>query len=346
MGIGFLVMGALNDRFGPRIIMAAGIFVFSMGYLLMSRVGAVWQLYLFYPLVGLGNAATEVVILPMLARWFVKKRGTITGIAKTGTGLGILTMPLLASFLIAAYDWRSSYLILGILVLVTGIPLSQLLRHDPAKMGLMPDGETQETVDNLDSRASGLSFREAARTRQLWITCGIYVTILFGIQVIMVHIVPYAIDNGIAKTSAAGVIAAVGGASILGRLVMGYTGDRLGSRSALIICFISFVAAFIWLQFATELWMLYLFAVVYGFCHGGFIALISPFIASLFGTRAHGVLLGTVLFSGTIGGSIGPLMAGYVFDVTGSYRIAFLVLLGLAITGLILSNLLKPIAAR
>ena len=98
-----------------------------------------------------------------------------------------------------------------------------------------------------------------------------------------------------------------------------------------------------WLQIADKLWMLYLFAAVYGFSHGGFFTLISPLIAGLFGTRSQGSLLGIVIFSGTLGGSIGMTLSGYIFDVTGSYRIAFIILLGLVIFGLVNMLLIRPI---
>jgi MFS family permease len=103
------------------------------------------------------------------------------------------------------------------------------------------------------------------------------------------------------------------------------------------------VTALSWLLVARELWMLYLFAVIYGFNHGGFFAQISPLIAWLFGTRAQGTLFGIVIFAGTFLGSVSPIITGRIFDVTGSYRLAFLILLLTAIIGLILIALLKPI---
>ncbi len=137
------------------------------------------------------------------------------------------------------------------------------------------------------------------------------------------------------------MISFIGGASILGRLVMGTTGDRIGNRHALIICFLIYVTALCWLQFAKELWMLYLFTGVYGFAHGGFFALTSPLVAELFGTRSHGVIFGIILFFGAIGGAIGPIVTGFIFDVTLSYQLAFLILVVVSVTGFTLSTFLK-----
>jgi MFS family permease len=172
--------------------------------------------------------------------------------------------------------------------------------------------------------------------------CGLYLTILFCTQTVLVHIIPHCVDLGVSAAKAAAVAATIGGVSMLGRLTMGFAGDRIGNKRAMAACFLILVAALSWLQLAKELWMLYLFAAVYGFSHGGFFALISPVVAGLFGTRSQGILLGIVICSGTFGGAIGPFLTGAIFDTTGSYRLAFLVLLTLAIIGLVLTMLLKP----
>ena len=130
---------------------------------------------------------------------------------------------------------------------------------------------------------------------------------------------------------------------MLGRFVMGSASDKIGGKRSLIACFLLLFCGLIWLQAAKESWMLFLFSVIYGFAHGGFFTVVSPTVAELFGTGSHGLLFGLVLACGTIGGAVGPLLAGRIFDVTGSYWILFLVLTGLAVVGLILVNLLQPI---
>ena len=344
MGFMAILVGVLADKFGPRVVLTACALFFGAGHLLMSQVSALWQIYLVFIVIGIGLSASDVVPLATAVRWFVKKRGAMSGVMKVGTGMGMMTMPLVASALIGAFNWRNSYLILGALALVAVIPLAQLLRRDPREMGLLPDGRRQSGVESPALVEEGLTFREAIRTRQLWLVCGFYVTTLFCGMTILVHIVPHAVDLGVSATIAAGVVATIGGTSMLGRLVMGFAGDRIGNKQAMVVCFLILIAALSWLQVARELWMLYLFAAVYGFNHGGFFALISPTIAGLFGTRSQGTLLGIVICSGTLGGSIGSVLAGHIFDITGSYRLAFLILLVLAIIGLILTTLIRPIS--
>ncbi len=344
--LGFLaiIVGGLTDRFGPRIIMVACGFFLGLGYLLMSQINTIWQLYLFYGvIIGIGLSPTDVSLLSTVAKWFVKRRGMMSGIIKVGAGLGILIMPLVASGLISAYGWRTTYIILSIIALVFIISVAQLLRRDPGQMRQLPDDEKQATTGSVNLVAVGLSLQEAIHTRQFWMICAAYLTIVLCAQTIIVHIVPHAVDIGISATNAASILSTIGGVSIVARLVMGSASDRIGNKPAINICFLILVVALFWLQLAKELWMLYLFAAVYGFAHGGFFAAISPMVAELFGMGSHGVIFGIVIFSGTIGGAIGPLLGGYIFDTTTphSYQLAFLILAGVSIIGLILSSLFK-----
>ncbi|MFC1992891.1 MFS transporter [Chloroflexota bacterium] len=346
MGLLAIIMGSLSDKLGPRVVMAASGILFGAGNLMLAQTNAIWQLYLFWVVIGIGLGASDVVPLATIARWFIKRRGTMSGIAKVGTGLGMMAVPLIAGSLIAHFGWRDSYTILGILVLVSIIPLSLLLKRDPYQAGQLPDGRRMLANEITDIREEGLSLGKALTTRQLWIVFGMYFAAQFCVQTMLVHSVPYAVDLGASLTKASGVIATIGGFSMLGRLVMGFASDRIGNKRAMILCFITLAIALSWLQFAEEMWMLYLFAAVHGFSHGGFFALLSPTVAVLFGTRSQGVLLGIVIFGGTCGGALGPYLTGAIFDTNGSYGLAFLLLLIVSIIGLILALSIKPIRLR
>jgi MFS family permease len=210
-------------------------------------------------------------------------------------------------------------------------------------MGLQPDGKSQETQHSMTPNANTeLPFAVIARSRLFWFICLAEFAGFFSIFTIVVHIVPHARDNGLSPTIAAGLLSTIGGVSILGRIVMGAASDRLGGRKSLIICFIVLLTSLVWLLLAANAWMLYLFAIIYGFAHGSLFTVISPTIAELFGTSSHGLLFGLVLFSGTLGGTAGPLLAGFLFDQTGTYQIALIVLVLMSILGLFLVALLRP----
>jgi MFS family permease len=339
-----IFMGGLNDRFGPRLIMTGCGFFLGLGYLLMTGVNTVWQLYLFFGLIaGIGLSGTDVIMLSTIARWFEKKRGTMSGLIKVGTGVGMGVLPVFITWLITTYGWRTAFAVLGTLILVIVISLAQFLVRDPAKKGQLPDNEVAANAIKMDSVEHGLSFQETIHTRQFWTVCAVFFMFLVCAGTILLHIVQHAIDLGISAPSASSVLATIGGVSIAGRFLMGSAGDRIGSRMALFICLSFLLAGLLWLQLAKTLWMFYVFAAFYGFAHGGFFALGSPLVAGLFGTRSHGLIFGISIFSSTIGGAIGPILAGYIFDVTKSYQIVFIILAALSIIGLILTASLKPI---
>lgn len=343
-GITSILVGNLNDRFGPRLIMTVCGFFLGLGFFLMSRVHTVWQLYLFYGLVvGIGLSGTDVVPLSTLARWFERKRGMMSGIIKVGTGVGMLVMPIFMTWLLNDRGWRDTFAILGLIILSAVVVLAQFLVRDPAGKAQCIDNRKEIDRGRSDAAEAGLSLQAALRTRQFKTICAVYFIILVCAFTVVIHIVQHAIDRGIAAGPAAGILAAVGGVSIAGRFVMGTAGDRIGDKAALAICLMILLMALGWLQLADRLWMFYAFAVLYGFAHGGFFALNSPLTARLFGTRAHGMLLGIIIFCSTVGGAIGPLAAGFLFDVTRSYKLIFLIMAVLAAVGLALTLSLRPL---
>jgi MFS family permease len=345
MGAVGILAGRLNDRIGPRVLIVASAGFLGLGYLLMSRMQAPWQLYLLYGVMaGIGFSTHDIITLSTVARWFIKRRGLMSGIVKVGTGSGQLLGPMIATMLLALFGWRNSNLIIGAVILVALVAVAQLMRRDPQGMGLLPDGGSDAANCAAGVVADqGFSLREAVLMKQFWTLCVTEFAVLCCLLTVIVHIVPYARDLGLSPTIAAGVLSTIGGVSILGRIVMGAANDRIGGRHSLIICLTVLFCGFIVLQLAAEAWMLFLFAVIYGFAHGGFFTVVSPMVAELFGTDSHGLLFGIVLFSGTLGGAVGPLMAGRTFDLTGSYQMVFLVLSALTLIGFVLMILLRPI---
>ena len=335
-----IFVGRLNDRVGPRVVMTVTAFSFGLGLFLMSKVNSLWHIYLFYGvMVGIGLSPVDVIALSTTARWFVRRRSMMSGIVKVGTGAGQLVIPFAASILIMHYGWRTSYVILAVFSMLMLAGTGQVLRRDPSQKGVLPDGDTQTGSAGFHLAEKGLSFREALKTRQFWTICFTNLAIVFSLIIILVHITPHAMDIGLPATTAAGILSTIGGTSMIGRLFMGIAADRAGIRACMIFCFTLLISAFLWLQVANELWMLFLFAFVYGFGHGGYFALISPLVAEHFGIRSHGVLFGIVLFAGTVGGAVGPILAGHLFDITGSYGGAFWICMAFGTTalGLIMS---------
>jgi MFS family permease len=344
MGAASILAGRLNDKIGPRAIFVTSGFLLGFGYLAMAFIQAPWQLFLLYGvLIGAGLSAVDVVVLSMIARWFVKRRGMLSGVIKMGTGVGQLVLPLTVTILIAAMGWRNAFIIIGITFLIILPVVALVLKRDPQGIGLLPDNGKDPDFSTASFTDQGLTLKIAIRDKQLWLINAAWFALAFCTLTIILHVVPHARDLGLSKTAAAGVLSTIGAVSMLGRPFMGIINDKIGGKRSLVIATTIMLCSLIWLQVSSEPWMLFVFASIYGFAHGSLYTLLSLIIAECFGTRSHGVLFGIVWFSGNVGGAIGPVMTGRIFDLTGSYQTAFLILIGMTAFGLFLITLLKPL---
>ncbi|MFC1993096.1 MFS transporter [Chloroflexota bacterium] len=337
-----IVMGGLTDRFGPRMVITFCGCLLGLGYLLMSQTSTIWQLYLFYGvIIGMGMSGGFTPLMATVSRWFDERRGMMTGIVQAGLGAGTLIGAPVANLLISTYDWRKAYIILGSTVLVVVVLAAQFLRRDPSRVGQVPYVRNRQEDPGLTLHTDVFPLKEAIRTRQFLLVFAMLLCFGFCLFAILVHIAPHATELGISATTAANILATLGGLSIVGRIVLGSAGDRIGHRQIFIMGFILMSAALFWLVPATEAWMLYLFAAVFGLAYGGCAASMPPLISRLFGLSAHGSILGVADLGFMIGGTISPLLAGYIFDITGSYQLAFLLCAAIGVVGLILVLLLK-----
>ena len=256
----------------------------------------------------------------------------MSGIVKAGAGAGTFVVPILVTTLLSVWNWRIACLVVGAASTLILIFLAQFLTRNPPST----PAPSREDSTPAPQTEFGLTFKLATKTRNFWILCFGQFLIFSCLMVVMIHVAPHARDLGFGTTQAAKVLSTIGAASILGRIILGGAADRLGGKRTLIIAYSLLSASLIWLIFIREPWILFLFAPVYGFTHGAFFTLISPTIAEFFGTRSHGVIFAIVLFPGTIGGALSPLIAGHVFDTLGSYQPVFICLAGLAVAGLVL----------
>jgi len=336
-----ILSGRLSDKYGPRILVTISGLSLGVGFLLMSQINSLWQVYLIWGLfMGVGISCSFVPIISTIPRWFTKKRGIAIGIAVAGFGLGGVIVPPLAQWLISAFGWRQAYLILGLITFIVVIPLAQFMKHSPQRVGLKPYGEDETIEDEHSLVTEGLSITQAIKTSRFWVWGLILFCFFFCIQVTIVHIVPHAVDIGVSPIIAASITSIIAGCSVIGKLSTGFLSDKVGSRLLLIACISLATLALLWLLFAKEIWMLYIFAVIFGIGYGGIVLLQTVISAELFGLGSLGMVLATLMFCGTIGGALGAPLAGSIFDITGSYGLAFLICVIICALAIILSLIL------
>ncbi|MEO8204223.1 MAG: MFS transporter, partial [Betaproteobacteria bacterium] len=275
MGIAGVLAGRLNDRFGPRGVLTVSAVFYGVGYMLMSTLGTPWHLYLIWGVVvGIGLSTHDVITLSTVARWFPRRRGLMSAIIKVGTGCGQMTVPILVAALVAAYDWRIACQVFGAGALVILLIAAQFMRRDPgtwqapteAAAAVAERSSAQGPKAPLESpleapreapRTPDLSYRTALRLPAMWLLCAAQAMVIACLGTITVHIVPHAIDLGLSRPVAASLLATMGGISLLGRLTVGATIDRIGGRRALLACYCLLFASLLWLQFADVPWMLF-----------------------------------------------------------------------------------------
>lgn len=327
--------GKLSDRYGPRLVVTVCGSFLGVSYLLMSQAQMIWQIYILFGLLSsIGVAGTWVPLLSTIARWFVFRRGLMCGIAAAGIGVGTMLLPLLSSYFITRFGWRTSYILIGMTTLVIVIINAQMLKRDPSQIGQVALGESQQNTDSSNSDFPDFTFGEALRTSQFWLVSAVFLMLGICLQSVLVHIVPHATDVGIPEVTAATIISVIGGASIISKVGVGIAVDHLGNKMVAIIVTSLMLVSMITIQLSNALWVLYIFAVFFAFGYGGFAAIQSPYLAELFGLKSHGAIFGFVLF--ILGaGAFGPVVAGKIFDATSSYRLAFIILGILSFLGIL-----------
>ena len=327
---GFIGGWAL-DRYGPRVVLLFMGLLTGLSLVLTSRTGAVWQVFITYSvLLAIGMGPVYVVATSTVSRWFNKKRGLAVGIAGSGEGLGTITMAPLSTFLISRFNWKTAYLIIGLITWAVVIPLSRLLKKEPKEIGALPDGVKTEERDmvgvNLDANTqeSGMSLAETLRTRGFWAVAGIWFFFSFCMSMLLTHIVPHVTDIGISATEGAIIISIMGGARVCGMIGLGIVADRVGRKRVAVISTLVQVGAMVWLLWAQELWVFYIFAIIYGLGNGGLFSGVTSLLGDTFGLDRLGSILGLLEIGWGIGAGIGPLIGGFIYDTSSSYFLAFI----------------------
>jgi MFS family permease len=350
-----VILGRWTDRFGPRIVLIFGSVCLGSGIGLISQVKAPWHLYAVYGLLASwGMSAAYITANPTIVKWFVEKRGLALGLAQSGLGIGIILIPPLTGAMVTALGWRQACIILGGSVFVVLFTMAFLLVGHPEKMGLLPDGRKGNPSGNpLRSSPSdmtheeiyqeiGWSAAEAIHTKSFWVLTALFFCTWLFVFLPLVHLVIFAMDIGLSKEAALLALSILGGSSTLGRLGMGFISDRIGRKKALIINIGLQVFSWLWVMATSLSWMLIIFAAAFGFSYGGVSAVFPAIVGDYFGRLKAASIIGAIFTIAGTAAAIGPLVGGYIYDVTQSYQVAFLLGALTNLLSLVLIFLSKP----
>jgi len=334
------IVGSVSDRFGARRFVLIGIFLVGISYLLSSQISSLWHLYLLLSvLLGIGLGILYTPLMATATRWFGGKSALANGIVLSGFGMGQILVPPAATYIILRYGWETCFIVLGIVALGLGTLAWSFVRPAPQSIisPPLPESASTNTPANDDYTLS-----EALHTTAFRILFLIQLLDALCYLMVAIHIVAAATDAGILPEAAAIILTLSGITNTVGRLALGGLATKIGNKTALALCLAVEVPMLFLLVGASDLGVFYIIAAVYGLVHGGISPVIITLSGSFFGTRSVGGIIGTLTLGLTMGVAIGPLLAGYIFDVTGSYSLAFSSAAIAIAIAFVLCLLLKP----
>jgi sugar phosphate permease len=338
-------LGPLLDRFGARPVMLFGAVFAGLGLILLTRITEIWQFWILYAAVGaLGLHEMGGFTGPVLVtKWFVRLRGRAMALATLGTTLGGMVMAPVLGFLITTLGWRDAWGVMGMGVLVIMIPLVLLfMRNQPEDMGLQPDGDRTDESPSAEKRVSAQhrgqtemswTLKEALRTRSMWLLIIALNLVHLSASVIVLHLIPFlTLQEGVSAQVASLVLTMRLAASSLSRLLWGFASERLPMNLCLTIAFLSRAShplALALLPYPVNV----IVVIVTSITGGGFQVLQPLAFANYFGRRYSGAIQGATRPFLTISSLVGPLLISIVFDLTGTFNLAFLVAGGMGVVG-------------
>ena len=335
------LVGGIIDRFGPRRVIVPGILLLTLGLAFCTTIKTLTQFYLLYGvIVGSGVTCISIVSYSaILAHWFEKKRGLASGIAVSGMGLGTFFLVPVSQYFISMWGWRLTFVVLGVLVIIILLPLNAIfLRHKPQELSQFIDGvnfeetEKEANSDVMYQRVpeTNWTISKAFRSGRFWALMTFPFFSIIGTYIILVHNVKFLVDQGIDSMTAAFVFGMAGVVSSFFRIFWGGLSDRIGRETTYtmgILFGCMGVVSLLLLETMGARSFVYMFLIFFGMGWGVTAPMFMSVAADLFKGKAFGLIYGLVEGGVGVGGALGAWMAGFIFDITQSYHMAFVLVI-------------------
>ena len=313
MGIAAFFWGTLSDRFGTRIVVLAGSLLLGLGLVTASQAQTLWQFQLLFGgLIGIAAGSFYAPMIAVASAWIEKHRSLAVALVSAGMGVAPLTVAPAAGWLIAAYDWRTAMLVIGIAAWALLIPASFLVR--PA-----PQDDDRVAANATEAPAMQWTAAQAFRTPQFITLALAHFACCAAHSGPIFHMVSYAVVCGIAPMTAVTVYSLAGFSGLGGRLLLGAVADRIGAKPVLVaglfvqaLCIATYLAV-------ARLGEFYALSVVFGLAYGGVMPLYAVLVREFFGARVMGTVFGAVSAFASLGMALGPWAGGFVFDTFHGY---------------------------
>lgn len=328
------ISGFFIDRIGPRKVMLVGVVLFGLGLVLTSRITAPIHFYGSFLLITLGSSLSGFLVsITAINSWFHRRRALALGLATTGMGMGgVIAVPTVV-WSLSTFGWRPTLFALGCFVWLVGIPLALVMRQAPEKYGLLPDGDSpikDEQLSGTDSDGHpfggvwGLTSRQALRTRAFWLIAIGHAAVLLLISGLIVHQVAFLEQQlSFSRSTAANIVVLIVGVMVVGQILGGIIAERIDKRLIVCVCMLGHGVALVILLLANDLPQVLVFAVIHGLAWGIRSTALIALRSDYFGRGAYATITGFNNLVTSVAHIAGPLVAGVVAEVYGTYEPAF-----------------------
>jgi len=349
-GVAVIFVGRLLDRYGARIMLLAVGVLFGLAALWMSTVDHPVKLYVgFAALRTLGQGSLGLISTTLIALWFVRLRGRAMAIGAIGAAISMATFPIMAHALISHTGWRNTWVVLALVIWVVLVPIVLLVRRSPESVGLLPDGKPAQQLKEqaVDARASiaqevNFSLSEALHTRSFWLLLFATSALPLITTGLCFHQISLLTIKGIQAGVATAVFSIIGPSQLLGTFIAGFMADRFPNRYLLVAGQVLLGMAMLWIFLIASSWQAFIYGAILGLSMGFIMNIAAVIWPNYYGRLHLGSIRGVSMASTVAFAALGPLPFGLVYDITGDYSLAILVLLALPVSCAVAALLALP----